>query len=123
MYIARPPAVSAVETADYAGLAARAAEASRLMKLVANERRLLLLCRLADAGEMTVGALAGAIGLSQSALSQHLSRMRRDGLVAFRRDGQTLHYRIADPNAALFLATLKTMFCKAPAVPGSRKAS
>ncbi len=57
-------------------LAEQAGEAARLMKLLANERRLLVLCKLAGAGEMTVGGLANAVGLSQSALSQHLSRMR-----------------------------------------------
>ena len=99
------------QSTTYADLAARAEEASRVLKLIANERRLLLLCHLADAGEMTVGGLAAAVGLGQSALSQHLARMRQDGLVTFRRDGQTLHYRIADPNAATFLAALKTIFC------------
>ena len=79
---------------DIAVLAERAGEAARVLKLLANERRLVLLCRLAAAGEMTVGALAISVGLSQSALSQHLSRMREEGLVTFRREGQTLHYPI-----------------------------
>ena len=92
-------------------LAERAADAARLLKLVANERRLLVLCRLASTGEATVGELAKSVGLSQSALSQHLALMREDGLVAFRRDGQTIHYRIADPNAERLLETLRTIFC------------
>lgn len=103
------------QTADYSDLADRAAEAARMMKLLANERRLLLLCHLAAAGEMSVGALAAAVGLSQSAASQHLALMREDGLIAFRRDGQTLYYTIDHPNVALFLSILKTMFCNAPA--------
>ena len=58
-----------------------------------------------------MGALHAQVELSQSALSQHLARMREDGLVEFRREAQTLHYRIADPRAARLLATLKTLFC------------
>jgi ArsR family transcriptional regulator, virulence genes transcriptional regulator len=92
-------------------LAVHAAAVARLLKLVANERRLLVLCRLASAAEATVGELAKSVGLSQSALSQHLALMREDGLVAFRRDGQTIHYRIADPNAERLLETLRTIFC------------
>lgn len=92
-------------------LAEQAGEAARLMKLLANERRLLVLCKLAAAGEMTVGALASAVGLSQSALSQHLSLMRAEGLVRFRREGQALHYAIADPVAERLLATLREIYC------------
>ena len=111
------------ETLEFADLADRAEDAARLMKLLANERRLLLLCHLADAGEMSVGALATAVGISQSALSQHLARMREDGLVAFRRDGQTLHYTIADPAAGRFLSMLKALFCNPPDETGLRKPS
>jgi len=111
------------EAADYADLAERAADASRLLKLLANERRLLLLCHLADAHEMTVGALADAVGLSQSALSQHLALMRERGLVAFRRDGHMIHYTIADPAVARFLATLKDIYCPATARQDRRKPS
>lgn len=92
-------------------LAEQAGAAARLMKLLANERRLLVLCKLAGAGEMTVGELAGAVGLSQSALSQHLALMRAEGLVGFRRQGQTLHYFIADPTAGRLLATLREIYC------------
>jgi DNA-binding transcriptional ArsR family regulator len=92
-------------------LAARAAEAARLLKLVGNERRLRVLCRLASTGEATVGELARSVGLSQSALSQHLALMRADGLLGFRRDGQAVYYRIADPNAARLLETLRAIFC------------
>jgi DNA-binding transcriptional ArsR family regulator len=92
-------------------LAEQAGEAARLMKLLSNERRLLVLCKLAGAGEMTVGALATAVGLSQSALSQHLALMRAEGLVRFRREGQTLHYAIADPTAERLLSTLREIYC------------
>lgn len=103
--------VSIPASADIHALAEQAGDAARLLKLLANERRLLVLCELAGAGEMTVGDLAAAVGLSQSALSQHLSLMRESGLVGYRRDGQTLHYAIADPVASRVLATLKEIYC------------
>jgi DNA-binding transcriptional ArsR family regulator len=82
------------------------------MRTLANDRRLLILCRLVECGEATVGQLAGDVELSQSALSQHLSRMREEGLVAFRRDAQTLWYRIADPRVEDLLATLHRLYCR-----------
>ena len=103
-----------METADLAGLAqleASAGEAARLLQLMANEKRLLILCNLAIHGEVSVGPLAEAVGLSQSALSQHLAKLRQDGLVAYRRQSQTLFYRLADPKAARVLAVLKDIYC------------
>jgi DNA-binding transcriptional ArsR family regulator len=94
-----------------AELERKAAEAAALLTLLANENRLLILCRLAVAGEMSVGDLAEAVDLSQSALSQHLAKMREDGLLATRRVAQTVFYRIADPNAARLLALLKSIYC------------
>ena len=94
-----------------AELERKAGEAADLLKLLANEKRLLILCRLVIAGEMSVGDLAEAVELSQSALSQHLARMREDGLGATRREAQTVFYRIADPNAARLLALLKDIYC------------
>jgi DNA-binding transcriptional ArsR family regulator len=90
---------------------AKAAEAARLLRLLANERRLLILCRLVAEREMSVGALSAAVGLGQSALSQHLAKMRAEGLVATRRDAQTVLYRIADPNVARVLKLLKDIYC------------
>ena len=89
----------------------KAAEAAGLLKLLANENRLLILCRLALNGEMSVSSLTEAVGLSQSALSQHLAKMREEGLLATRRDGQTIFYHIADPNAERLLQALKGIFC------------
>lgn len=86
-------------------LQARAGAAARLLKLMANEQRLQLLCRLAD-GEAPVGELAAHVGLTASATSQHLARMRAENLVATRRDAQTIHYRLADPAAGRVLETL-----------------
>ena len=60
---------------------------------------------------MSVGQLVEAVGLGQSALSQHLAKMREEGIVATRRDAQTVHYRIADKNAARVLALLKDIYC------------
>ena len=94
-----------------AELERKASEAAQLLKLLANENRLLILCRLALAREMSVNDLADAVGLSQSALSQHLAKMREDGLLATRREAQTVFYRIADPNAARLLALLKSIYC------------
>jgi ArsR family transcriptional regulator, virulence genes transcriptional regulator len=105
---------------DFSDLQLKAEEAAALLKLLANERRLLLLCLLASTREMTVGALADAVGISQSALSQHLALLREHGLVACRRDGQTMHYSIADPAAERFLTTLKDIYCGPPG-PSNRK--
>jgi len=92
-------------------LARQAGEAARLLKMLGNEKRLLILCFLAARGEMTVGKLVGVVKLSQSALSQHLGKLRADGLVAFRRDSQTLHYRVADARALRVLQLLKQIYC------------
>jgi len=83
-----------------------AQEAAQLLKLLANEKRLIILCFLATRGEMPVGSLVAALGLSQSALSQHLARLRRDRLVLFRRESQTLYYRLADPRVMRVLSVL-----------------
>ena len=92
-------------------LAKQAGEAAELLKLLGNEKRLLILCFLAVRGEMTVGELVGVVKLSQSALSQHLARLREDGLVVFRRTSQTLHYRVADKRALRVLQVLKEIYC------------
>ncbi len=92
-------------------LAKQAGAAAQLLKLMGNEKRLLLMCFLAERGEMAVGELAEAVELSQSALSQHLAKMRADGLVEFRRDAQTLYYRVSDPKARQVLQLLKKIYC------------
>ncbi len=92
-------------------LTKQADQAAQLMKMLANEKRLLILCFLAARGEMTVGELARAVKLSQSALSQHLAKLRADELVEFRREAQTLHYRVADPRALRLLQALKEIYC------------
>ncbi len=93
-----------------ADLVAAAAEASRFLGLLANEKRLLVLCMLVE-GELTVGSLAERVGLSQSALSQHLQKLRDEGLVATRRDGQSIHYRLADAKVTALITLLHSQFC------------
>lgn len=88
-----------------------ASQAASLLRAVGNEHRLLVLCLLISHGEMTVGELLTKVTLSQSALSQHLAKMREEGLVTYRREAQTLHYRIADPNVEKLIGTLKSIFC------------
>lgn len=97
---------------DLATFEKKAGEVSNLLKAMGNARRLMVLCKLVEHGEMTVGDLAREVDLSQSALSQHLARMRDEGLVAFRRESQTIWYRIADPRTEQLLASLYTIFCK-----------
>ena len=99
-------------------LAENAALAARLLRALANERRLLVLCDLVAAGEKSVNDLAANIGLSQSALSQHLALMRDEGLVATRRAGTVIYYRLADPKAEAVLHTLHHLFCEPSAQSG-----
>ena len=89
----------------------RVAEAAQLLRLLSNERRLLVMCHLLVHGEMSVGALAEAVGLAQPALSQHLAMMRSQGLLATRRAAQTIHYRVADPKAGRIVEVLHELFC------------
>jgi len=87
----------------------RVVEAARLMKLLANEQRLTVLCRLSGA-EMSVSELGEYVNLTQSALSQHLAKLRADGLVATRRDAQTIYYRLADPVAIRLIGVLCELY-------------
>jgi ArsR family transcriptional regulator len=92
----------------------RSAEVADLLRALANERRLMILCELVDRGEANVTTLAERVGLSQSALSQHLAKMRAEGLVTYRRESQTLWYRIADRRLERLLATLHKLYCTTP---------
>ncbi len=98
-------------SADLALFTERAGDVAAMLKALANRARLMVLCQLVEQGEMRVGDLVIAVGLSQSALSQHLARMRDEGLVAFRRDGKELFYRIADPRCEALLTTLHALYC------------
>ncbi len=90
-----------------------AAEASDLMKALANRHRLLIVCQLID-GERSVGDLAEFLAIRDSTVSQHLALLRRDGIVTARRDGQTIFYAIANPAARRILQTLYDIYCTAP---------
>ena len=93
-------------------LAKQAADVARVMNLLSNENRLLILCYLMMRKEMKVGDIVDAVKLSQSALSQHLTKLREDGLVEFRRESQTLYYRIADPRVTKLIRVLKKLYCE-----------
>ena len=109
---------------------AAADQASELLKSLGNRHRLLILCQLTEA-ERSVGDLAVFLGLRNSTVSQHLSLLRKDGLVQARRDGQTIWYSIASPPARRVLEALFEIFCKpnplctspgkAPAPPTPRR--
>ena len=91
-------------------LRVHAGEATRLLKALANESRLMILCNLTE-GELTVGQLNEFIPLSQSALSQHLALLRRDGLVKTRRQAQTIYYSLADGPASRVIEILHVIYC------------
>lgn len=87
-----------------------ATDASRLLKVLANEKRLMLLCLLVER-ECSVSELNAQVDLSQSALSQHLAVLREDGLVTTRREAQTIYYALAPGPAERIIATLHDIYC------------
>ncbi len=109
-YITHMTSVAASPSAtEFSELGACAESAARLLKLLASEQRLLLLCRLVE-GEASVGVLAEHAKLSPSAASQHLAKMRAEGLVATRREAQAIYYRLDDPAAMRVLAILYDIY-------------
>lgn len=95
---------------DLEQMRSNAGDAARLLKALANEHRLLVLCHLLE-GERSVGQLNAELDLSQSALSQHLAVLREDGLVATRRESQTIYYRVASEAVTAVLAALHGIYC------------
>jgi len=91
-------------------LQSKAGAAEAMLKAVANRNRLVILCELLK-GERSVSALQIAIGLSQSALSQHLARLREDELVATRRESQTIHYSLSSKRVARLIGLLYELYC------------
>ncbi len=91
-------------------LISRSEDVAGYLKVLANPSRLLILCEL-NGSERSVSSLEAAVGLTQSALSQHLAKLRESGIVATRRDAQTIYYRLADPKAERIMATLYDIFC------------
>ncbi|MBC8269704.1 MAG: helix-turn-helix transcriptional regulator [Rhodospirillaceae bacterium] len=92
-----------------------ARRASTLLKSMSNQHRLMILCQLVP-GEKCVGELEKIVGLSQSALSQHLARLRRDNLVSTRREAQTIHYSLSGEEASAVIETLYGLYCGTEAV-------
>ena len=95
---------------DLEQMAQSATKASSLMKTLGHKDRLMILCHLAD-GEKSVGQIAELLEISQSPLSQHLSRMRKEGLVDTRREAQTIYYSLQSGEAAKIVEVLYELFC------------
>lgn len=91
-------------------MAEAAGAAAQLLRTLGNEQRLLLLCHLAE-GEASVGALFERMDLSQSALSQHLAKLREGGLVTTRREAQVVFYSLPKGQARTLLTTLHKLYC------------
>lgn len=87
-----------------------AQSAAALLKALANENRLMILCTLMG-GEMSVGELNEQVPLSQSALSQHLASLREAGLVSTRKEAQTVYYRLQGDEATKVIAVLQSIYC------------
>ena len=85
--------------------------AAKLLKSLSNEKRLLIICTLYE-NEKSVGELEEIVGLSQSALSQHLAKLRRDKIVKTRREAQTIYYSILDEAVAVVLSALHSVYCE-----------
>ena len=106
---------------DLAELQANARRASNLLKALSNEHRLVILCELIG-GEKSVGEMVRRVGLSQSALSQHLARLRRDDLVRTRREAQTIYYSLSGHHARSVIETLQRLYGGgSPGADGSGK--
>ena len=91
-----------------------ALRASTLLKAMSNQHRLMVLCQLVP-GEKCVSDLEQIVGLSQSALSQHLARLRRDNLVSTRREAQTIFYSLSGEEASAVIETLYGLYCETSA--------
>jgi ArsR family transcriptional regulator, virulence genes transcriptional regulator len=100
-------------------LSAHAETAAALLRAMSGKSRLLVLCNLVE-GERSVGELQRIVGLSQSALSQHLAVLRRSKLVETRRETQTIYYRLAGGAASAVLETLHGLYCAPPAAAKAR---
>jgi ArsR family transcriptional regulator, virulence genes transcriptional regulator len=97
--------------ANFAKMEENLDEASQLLKAMSSPNRLMLLCLMAD-GEKSVSELTDELDLRQATVSQHLARLRQEGLVATRRDAQTIYYSIADKAASDIIRTLHKAFCE-----------
>lgn len=114
-------ATEAIDQPDPDEIKAHAEDAARLLKALANSARLQVLCSLVD-GELSVGQINENVALSQSALSQHLAILRREGLVSTRRSGQTIYYALAGKAVQRVLEVLHDIYCQDGASVGLAKA-
>lgn len=96
--------------ADMTGMAYKADTVSAFLKGLANGHRLMILCRLSQ-GECSVGELIEATGLAQTSMSQHLAKLKSEGLVDYRREHRTLHYFIDHPAVLEVMTVLYRHFC------------
>ena len=102
-----------MKTPDKQHMYAAATKAAGVLKSMANEDRLLLLCHLSQ-GEASVGEIEQALGITQPTLSQQLGVLRRQQLVETRREGKQIFYRVAAPDVLILLNTLYTLYCPTP---------
>ena len=103
--------MNAVQEISRDRMVAGANDASILLKTLSHKDRLLILCELKD-GEKSVGELGELLELPQSPLSQHLARMRKEGLVKTRRQSQSIYYSLDSENASKLIDLLHQMFCQ-----------
>ncbi|MFA6279300.1 MAG: metalloregulator ArsR/SmtB family transcription factor [Bdellovibrionales bacterium] len=96
----------------------QAGRVAALMKSLSNAHRLMILCRLHE-GECSVGTLEKTLGINQSSLSQHLARLRKDAIVATRRESQTIYYRLLDDHAGRVVKQLYSLYC--PSKPPTKR--
>lgn len=104
----------AIDTHSLSEMQAHAQDAASLLKALANENRLMILCTLmasGSEGEMSVSELNARVPLSQSALSQHLASLRDAGLVSTRKEAQTVYYRLQGSDATKVIAVLQSIYC------------
>ena len=104
---------------DIAQLNESAEEASQLLKSLSSPIRLKILCQMVD-GECSVGEIAANIGIRDTLASQHLSLLRREGIVATRREAQTIYYRVESAAAHRLLGVLHECYCGTTAAPAKR---
>ena len=112
--------MAAVANFDISTFEESARAVAEVLRMLSNERRLMILCRLVERGEASVTTLGADVGLSQSALSQHLAKMRDQKLVTYRRQGQTLWYRVCDSRVERLLSTLHDLYCSDDAIGQSK---
>jgi ArsR family transcriptional regulator len=107
---------------DLDWMRSQAAQVVSLLKVIGNPDRLLLLCQMLQ-GEYSVGELEELLDIQQPTLSQQLGVLRNEGLVATRRDGKYIYYRVSHPHVQVILEVLHQLYCSAPPQPHSKSAN